>query len=222
MLTDGEPVGNRYGEVIHANRLEITREQDVSKFVLPPREIADDLLNCYWKFSHPVFPVLHRPSFMSKYKKVWSPRYYTDQPDNDRDDIARTISYVTLNMLFAIGSQFTTVVSPSARSSYGDEFYQRSRKLTNFEIMDGVQLPTIQVLLLTGVYLYYEQPTKYADRCWNVVGLAIRAAQGLGLHLEEMTSSFSQLDGEMRRRVWHCAVLLDRFAETALKASCLL
>ncbi|KAF2101236.1 hypothetical protein NA57DRAFT_17677, partial [Rhizodiscina lignyota] len=178
-------------------------------FVLPPREIADDLLRCYWDYSHPVFPVLHRPTVMSEYEKFWAPGSFPDRHANETNNFTRTLSYITVNMVFAIGSQFTTVVKPAAVSGYGAEFYQRSRKLMNFEIMDSVQLATIQILLLTGVYLYYEQPTTYADRCWNIVGLTIRSSQALGLHSEYVGVPLGQLDREMRRRVWHCAILLD-------------
>jgi hypothetical protein len=213
-LTDVEPVGNRNGEILPPNRLEIVRNQDIKKFVLPPRETADNLLNCYWEYSHPVFPVLHRPTFMARYAKLWVPSAVAGEADDDEGAIAQTIFHVTLNVVFAIGCQFTAVVGPAARSRYGNEFYQRSRKLANFEILDAVQLAIIQYFLLTAVYLYYEQPAEYADRCWNVVGLAVRASQALGLHLDQKTAQISsQLAREMNRRVWHCAIMLDRFVQ---------
>lgn len=148
---------------------------------------------------------------MAQYQKLWEPSGTAGGPEDEDNCNARTLLYIKLNAVFAIACQFTTVVNPSARSAYGNEFYQRSRKLVNFEILDGVQIATIEYLLLHAVYLYYEQPTEYADRCWNVVGLAIRAAQGLGLHMKETPSTqVGQLEREIRRRIWHCAVILDR------------
>jgi len=208
-LSDGEPVGNRYGESPYANRLEIVKDQDTTQAMLPSREVADHLMSCYWQQSHPIFPVLHRPTCTAAYEKIWMSG---NSPETARDSIAQTIFLASLNMIFAIGSHSTDLVSPAERSSFGNNFYQRCRKLINFEILDGVQQSTIQLLLLMGVYLYYEQPSKAADRCWNTVGLAIRAAQGLGLHLDALTEqSSSQLVREMRRRIWHCAMLMDRF-----------
>lgn len=178
--------------------------------MLPPRGTADDLLGSYWEFSHPVFPILHRPTFIEQYQKLWVPGISATRAEDDAAGSTKTIFHIQLSLVFAVASQFTTLVDPSARTSYGNEFYQRSRKLVNFEILDGVQLATVQCLLLHAVYLYYEQPTEYTDRCWNVVGFAIRAAQGLGLHLNGATSRLVQREREMRRRIWHCAIMLDR------------
>ena len=210
-LNDGEPVGNRYGESPYANRLEIIKDQDLTQVDLPTRDMSDNLLSYYWQQSHPVFPVLHRPTFMASYEKMWISRRVGKTPETERDSITQTIFLASLNMVFAIGSHFTTLIYPQHRSRYGSDFYQNCRKLINFEILDGVQQSTIQLLLLMGVYLYYEQPSKAADRCWNVIGLAIRSAQGLGLHLDTLSEQLSsQLVREMRRRIWYCALLMDR------------
>ena len=82
------------------------------------------------------------------------------------------------------------------------------RHLLLFEVLDSTSLSLVQMLCLTGVYL---QSTQHANRCWNSVGLAIRVAQSLGLHLNEVGGrKIPQLEREMRRRVWHTCVVLDR------------
>jgi len=213
-LNDGEPVGNRYGESPYANRLEIVKDQNLTQVDLPSREMSDNLVSYYWQQSHPVFPILHRPTFMASYEKMWTSRSIGKAPENEHDSVAQTIFHASLNMVFAIGSNFTPLIYPQHRSRYGNDYYQNCRKVINYEILDGVQQSTIQLLLLMGVYLYYEQPSKAADRCWNVIGLAIRAAQGLGLHLDTLSEqSSSQLVREMRRRIWYCAMLMDRLEQ---------
>lgn len=210
-LNDGEAVGNRYGDSPYANRMEILRDQDVTSVILPSREVANDLVECYFELSHPVFPVLHQPTFMASYEKMWTLGTIAEQRMNEQANIRQIIFNVTVNLVFAIGCQYTSLVSPAERSKYGNDFYQRSRKLVNFELLDGVQQSTVQILLLTAVYLFYLQPAKATDRGWNAVGLAIRAAQDAGLHLEGLTmQSTNQVDREMRRRIWHCATLMDR------------
>ena len=94
----------------------------------------------------------------------------------------------------------------SHRASVADGFYQQSRQLFHLDVLDAASIPLVQALVLNGVYL---QSTRHASRCWNVIGLAIRAAQGIGLH-EEQVAATSQLDREMRRRIWHTCVNLDR------------
>ncbi|KAH8800258.1 fungal-specific transcription factor domain-containing protein [Xylogone sp. PMI_703] len=192
------PRFNRYG-------LEIAHSQDISEFILPHRHAADEFLSCYWEFIHPIFPVLHKQTFLGLYKKLWMPA--GDVAGRFDNSVGETIFHVSLNLVFALGCQFSNVIIPAKKMSCADEFYQRSRKLTNFEIMDSAQLSLVQMLLLTGIYL---QSTEHVTRLWNVIGLAIRAAQCLGLHSNEASVHLeSQLDREIRRRIWYNCVLLD-------------
>lgn len=185
--------------------VEILHKQDVANFVLPQRQQADEFLNCYWEFVHPVFPLLDLRAFNATYEKLW-----LSSPGKglDGDELNETIFHATLNLVFALGCQYSKDVPPQRKSSYADELYRRSRRLLNFEILDALQLSLVQLFLLTGVYL---QSTEHANRCWNVVGLAIRTAQGLGLNTENNSHRASQSGYEIKRRVWHCCILLDRF-----------
>lgn len=174
--------------------------------VLPKRRQADDFLLCYWEFIHPLFPVLHKPSFTHKYYKLW-------MDDNDaqptyESEADEAIFTSTLNLVFALGCKFSTHVDPSQRSAVGDDFYQRSRQSYLFDILDSTSISLVQMLVLTTAYL---QSTQYASRCWNSLGLAIRMAQSLGLHVDHHAQkNISQLELEMRRRIWHTCVNLDK------------
>ncbi|KAF7886500.1 uncharacterized protein EAF01_011178 [Botrytis porri] len=184
--------------------VEILHKQDFANFILPQRQQADEFMKCYWEFVHPVFPLLDLQGFNATYEKLW-----ISSPGKglDEDELNETIFHATLNLVFALGCQYSKDVPPERKSSYADELYRRSRRLLNFEILDALQLSLVQLFLLTGVYL---QSTEHANRCWNVVGLAIRTAQGLGLNTENNSHRTSQLSCEIKRRVWHCCILLDR------------
>lgn len=185
---------------------EVVREKDESAAVYPRRRNADDYLQCYWEFIHPIFPVLHKPSLLAKYEELWRPEndacFFSDTSEVDN-----ALFSSTLNLIFALGCQLSTLVPSRKKASMADEFYQRSRKLFVFEILDSTSLRLVQWLLLQGVYL---QSSRYATRCWNVVGLAIRVAQSLGLHLNIERKGETQLMREMRRRVWYSCLALDR------------
>lgn len=45
--------------------------QDSLLKYIPPRNIADKLLQRYWDAVHPVARVLHRPSFAQRYETLW-------------------------------------------------------------------------------------------------------------------------------------------------------
>lgn len=185
---------------------EAIRDKDESLAVYPRRQAADDYVSSFWEFVQPVFPILHKASFMSRYDEVWSPEPYGEPHDIDQlDGVAFS---ATLNLVFALGCQFSSLVAANKRVIVADEFYQRARKLFLYDILDTSSMPVLQMLLLTGVYL---QSTKHAERCWNTVGLAIRAAQALGLHSELPTRRPERpITREVRRRVWHVCVTLDR------------
>lgn len=182
---------------------EITRAKDETAAVYPPRRNANDYVRCYFEFVQPLFPILHKPSFSAKYETLWLVGDSIGPKDDDPTDC---VFLSTLNLVFALGCQYSGLVPRAKRSSVADEFYQRSRKLFVFELLDSTSLPLVQLLLLQGAYL---QSSRYPTRCWNVVGLAIRAAQSLGLHLD--VESKTQLMREMRRRVWHVCVCLDKY-----------
>jgi hypothetical protein len=51
-------------------------------------------------------------------------------------------------------------------------------------------------------------------RCWNILGLAVRVGQSIGIHVEDSlkrsTTSRSQLEQETMRRTWYSMYVLDR------------
>lgn len=179
---------------------------DVNPVSLPERRFADALFRCFWDYIHPVFPILHRPSFATMYDHLWQqdmPSAYHYKQTND--DV---VFHAILNMVLALGCQRSEQIPSAQRNQFADSFYRRSHRLISIETLDFSSLQIVQLLLLRAIYLHY---TTYADRCWNMVGVALRVAQGLGLHLEQTTSSKNQLKREMRRRVWHNCVALDRY-----------
>jgi hypothetical protein len=169
------------------------------------RRQADNFVNCYWEFVHPLFPVLHRPTFVRKYEQLWSdaanPAEYTSE-----DEEAAFTS--TLNLVFAVGCKFSSLIDAAQKSSVSDNFYQRARQAYPFDILDSTSISLVQMLVLMAVYL---QSTEYASRCWNSAGLAIRMAQSLGLHVDQNgRKNNTQLEVQMRRRIWHTCSSIDR------------
>lgn len=177
---------------------------------LPRRQTADLYVQQFWRIIHVVFPILHKPTFDSFYNSLWlpsSPNRQTAQADDPT-------LFATLNLVFALGAQFTTPAGSVERRAVAEHFYQRARMLVPIDAIDVMTIPTVQILLLTTVYF---QNTNYATRCWNTAGLAIRAAQSLGLHLERTSERRSQLDREISRRLWHLCVTMDRSVNFQLK-----
>ncbi|EGU86233.1 hypothetical protein FOXB_03255 [Fusarium oxysporum f. sp. conglutinans Fo5176] len=170
--------------------------------LLPIRRVSDKYLQSFWDIVHPVFPILHRPTFARFYGLLWEPTSL--KTDITVDD---PVMLATLNLVLAIGCRFTECADLGSRALQADQFYQRARGLVPIDSLDVESLPIVQLLLLTAVHL---QSTRYSSRCWNIVGLAMRVAQSLGLHLNQTSATRNQLEREMRRRIWYTCVTLDR------------
>jgi hypothetical protein len=177
-----------------------------SSVTLPTRAMADDLLHSFFAFVHDFLPIFHKPTFEKRYEVLWAPNAPLSQPGS-LEHLEHCIFLATLNICFALGSLFSQLVPDEDRNTTGDEYYQRSRMLTNFHICDYSSLSAVRLQLATGLYL---QITSHSSRCWNVVGMAIRIAQDLELHRDPAGRAGSnQMDIEMRRRLWHSCVTME-------------
>lgn len=180
----------------------LSRDLDADTTVLPLRRNADDYLRCYWTFVHPLFPVLHKPSFNARYETLW-------EAQSQEGDGGASVTFIpTLNLVFALGCQFSDLVSAERKAKAASSFYSMSRSVLHYDVLGSTKVTVVQWLLLSVIYL---QSTSLATNCWTSLGLAVRLAQNIGIHLEPLDrEKESQVDREMRRRIWHTCVMLDR------------
>ncbi|KAG5927750.1 hypothetical protein E4U42_001837 [Claviceps africana] len=174
---------------------------------LPRRRDVDDFVSCYWSFVHPVFPILHKPTFYDRYNYAAETETGNQHHSCFKSGREQAVFLSILNIVCALGCQFSSLVRDAQRTSIAYDFYNLSKQSFQNDWLDTADLSVVQLLLLNGVYL---QSTRHANRCWNSVGLAIRASQILGLHVEDQRLATSQLERQMRRRIWHTCVSLDR------------
>ncbi len=177
---------------------------DLRDLVLPPRHLADSLLQCYWDLLQSLSPVLHQPTFMVDYNNLWNPPTSQAAEPASQD----VIFYATMNMVMALGCQRNEAYEVTERENLGNEFYKRSQKLVSIETCDRYSLPLVQLLVIRSMWFLY---SPFAERCWTAISLTIRIAQAIGLDNAKLNSQrTSQLTREMRRRVWYSCVFLDR------------
>jgi hypothetical protein len=190
---------------------------------IPSRPEADTLVESYWTWTHSLYPFIHRPSFEERYKSIWYPCVQTGHENHNCSlpkrnlyaDTSDRLFYTMLNMIFALGAHFSPNTDPKNRVYVSHSFYERGKKLIDIELLANGVLALVQTLLLTGQYL---QSTEMSNSCWNIVGLAVRVAQSIGLHHDPKncdqgccsSQSFDQIELEMRRRNWAGCVMLDR------------
>lgn len=185
-------------------------------FSLPPRPLADHLLECYWERVHCLYPFFHRPSFEQAYENLWGSSKWPkpELPElniglgGSFDSGAQSIVFhCALNAIFALACHFSDM--PAAeREAAAYTFFLRSKRFVGLDLLDVGTIGVVQTLLIISLLL---QSTPYPNRCWNAIGLACRVAQGLGLHEEAAERSTKPLEKEVRRRTWHGCVIMDMY-----------
>ncbi|KAJ0135874.1 Trans-enoyl reductase fsdC [Fusarium oxysporum f. sp. albedinis] len=187
---------------------------------LPPRHMADSLLDIYRERVQIIYPFLHWQTFMEAYHRLWlSNSEVKSMPQLTGVGLGGPrcpvpVFYCALNAAFALATQFTDG-SAQERKERSAPFVRRSRHLMRLDFLDATDISMVQALLILARYL---QSTSLPTRCWNVAGIAYRMAQGLGLHITVDERSPSKLDIEMRRRVWHSCACLETYEENLLSA----
>lgn len=199
-------------------------DNTVFGMTVPPRAEADSLIESYWHWTHSLYPLVHRPSFERIYHTIWYPRtepqdYVPGTSLSRSGGIYGTVSdrlfYCMLNALFALGALFNPRIEQKNRDHISRSFFDRAKKLLDLDLLAAGNLPLVQTLLVMGQYL---QSTGLSSSCWNVIGLAVRVAQCIGLHHDPMAcdqgccpfQALDQVETEMRRRAWAGCVTLDR------------
>ncbi|KAL3484417.1 fungal-specific transcription factor domain-containing protein [Aspergillus germanicus] len=192
------------------------RQSTVCDYVLPPRKMADSLMEVYWSYVFPLYPLVDSIHLRGEYARIW-----TGEPLKSDENMLMC----TLNVVFALSCQLADFIAPAEREASGAAFFSRAKDLLHFNLWDSGSAALIQCLLLMAQYL---QSTDSAHQCWIVTGLAIRNAQSMGLHLPQTIARLQNpQEQQLARKIWHGCVLMDRvismtFGRPAMisKASC--
>ncbi|KAH7116553.1 hypothetical protein B0J13DRAFT_613411 [Dactylonectria estremocensis] len=190
---------------------------NATPWCLPLRRVADSLVIEYFSSVHRMYPVLHQPTFRRQYERLWEP---TGPQAFDCVGLCRKKNQCRLfsalvQAIFALA----TLLSPGRPEEnvvQADMFFRQAQQLDFLDVLDDeVGLELVQLGLVMGFYL---QSTERFSKCWNITGLTIRLAQNAGLHLDlaearkkgHVTSRPTQVEYEMRSRVWYGCVVLER------------
>ncbi|KAF5266844.1 hypothetical protein FOXYS1_2308 [Fusarium oxysporum] len=166
------------------------------------------------------------PSELQRLEELKRPiRQMIDQDENSNVDLLAVTPNQTLSSsgteahflhaVFALASLFEPGC-PRRNATRADEFFSRTQDLNFLDVLgDEVDTGLVQLGVLMGFYL---QATERFSKCWNVTSLTIGLAQTMGLHLADaqakkrgfITTPLTQMDYEMRSRVWYGCVVLER------------
>ncbi|OAX78379.1 hypothetical protein ACJ72_07315 [Emergomyces africanus] len=174
--------------------LPIWRHQDAAP-KSPPRLLSDQLINIFFQEWAPLYPVIHRPSMLKVYGQ------YTNNPTAFEDD---KYYLAQLNLIFGIAAISSTARIPQDPSLFEQNWLPKLDALAH-----DISLAGLQCYVLAQIYYSVKADYKSLLRYRS---LAVGMCHQLGLHQSQRRFSFNPLTSEMRKKVFWCQYVLDRFA----------
>ncbi|KAF2817710.1 uncharacterized protein BDZ99DRAFT_432017 [Mytilinidion resinicola] len=164
----------------------------------PPRLVSDQMINIFFQEWAPLFPVLHRPTFLHLYEKyVASPESMTDKK-----------SIAQLNLVFGIAA----LSSDSHEDKDFDSFESQWQSALDSFLMDNC-MQTLQCLILAQIHSLLRSDF---GRLLKYKGLAVSLAQRLGLHQSQKRFALGALTSETRKKVFWTLYTIDCFSAAHL------
>ncbi|KAK1456867.1 fungal specific transcription factor domain-containing protein [Colletotrichum melonis] len=169
-------------------------------FLLPPRSLCDELIDSYFKWIHPIVPVINRTRFMRQYRDPKNPP-----------------SLLLLQAVLLAGSRVCT--NPQLMDANGSTtpaaltFYKRAKALYDANYEDD-RVTIVQSLLLMG--WYWEGPEDVTKNVFYWSRVATIVAQGSGMHRSVEQSQLSRSDKRLWKRIWWTLFTRDRSVAVAL------
>ncbi|KAK0714996.1 fungal-specific transcription factor domain-containing protein [Lasiosphaeris hirsuta] len=173
-------------------------------FLLPPRSLCDELIDSYFKWVHPIVPIINRTKFMTAYKDPKNPP-----------------SLLLLQAVLLAGSR--VCVNPQLMDANGSTtpaaltFYKRAKALYDANYEDD-RVTIVQSLLLMG--WYWEGPEDVTKNVFYWSRVATIVAQGSGMHRSVEGSQLSKSDKRLWKRIWWSLFTRDRSVAVALGRPC--
>ncbi|KAH0611070.1 uncharacterized protein H6S33_011497 [Morchella sextelata] len=152
----------------------------------PPRLLSDHLLVSYFQEYHPLFPVLHRPTFLASYEILVS-------GDGSTATSLPNHAIAQLFLVFAIALQ-----QSEPRNGVEDQVNAQWQQALDAILLDSTT-ETLQCLVLAQLYCISKGD--YA-RLLQYKSLAVGIVLRLGLNQSQKKFSLGALGGEMRKRMF--------------------
>ncbi|KAI1497669.1 Ctf1 transcription factor [Biscogniauxia marginata] len=199
-----ENVRGSRARLTELDNIEIDILHQRGAFLLPPRSLCDELIDAYFRWVHPIVPVINRTRFMRQYRDPKNPP-----------------SLLLLQAVLLAGSRVCN--NPQLMDANGSTtpaaltFYKRAKALYDANYEDD-RVTIVQSLLLMG--WYWEGPEDVTKNVFYWTRVATIVAQGSGMHRSVESSQLSKADKRLWKRIWWTLFTRDRSVAVALGRPC--
>ncbi|EED18285.1 C6 transcription factor Ctf1A, putative [Talaromyces stipitatus ATCC 10500] len=195
-----ETIRGSRGHLTELDSLEIEILHRRGAFLLPPRDLCDELVEAYFKWVAPVVPIVNRNRFMRRYRDPQNPP-----------------SLLLLQAILLAGSRVCNnsklMDQNGSTIPASTTFYKRAKALYDANYEDD-RVTLVQALVLMG--WYWEGPEDVTKNVFYWSRVAILVAQGSGMHRSVENSQLSRSDKRLWKRIWWTLFTRDRSVAVAL------
>jgi hypothetical protein len=178
------------------------RFADMVGSFLPPRQIADGYVKCYFQTSHNLYPILEKPSFMQRYENFW-----VGLPTEGQ---GYELWVAVLYMVMALGHQCSTIdPDPTVRNQAlqctdGEMCFLMARSTFADVPFRGGDLSAATSMFLGFVWLYNQQRF---HESYAILGAAARVGYAIGLHRQPTQLENPKLGAI--KTLWWCLFIYE-------------
>ena len=160
-------------------------------FKAPPRLVSDQLINVFFQEWAPLFPVLHRPTFLGLYEKYVA----------DADSVTDKAEIATLNLVFGVAA-----LSNGTRASDDLESFEQQWRAAIDAVLKESSMTTLQALVLAQLFCVQKGDL---TGLLTYKGLATTLSARLGLHQSQKRFALGTLTCETRKKVFWTLYTVD-------------
>ncbi|SCU95934.1 LAFA_0G03268g1_1 [Lachancea sp. 'fantastica'] len=180
------------------------------KIVLPPLDMAKNLVYKSWRCAFVLFRFNHRPTLIKVLESLYTtaPEDYSNEQNN-----ALPLIYSIL----AVGALFTKD-DFSQDKAIQDFFHQEGYKYFTaaskmIDITNVSDVCAIQTIFMMTIFL---QCSAKLTTCYSLIGIALRAALRIGLHKKSSLWNCSLIEAEVRKRLFWTIYKMDVYVNVIM------
>lgn len=160
---------------------------------LPAQDSAQHCLNGYFECVHRRLPLFYWSEFTNN---LWNLYTRNNDQGSPREMISLYFAVLALGAVFSTEPEVRNIADQLATTAISE--------------IDGlVQETSIYHALARFLISMYFFEINQKSVCWLWLGNAVQIAQDKGLHISG--GQWSRTDGEMRKRVWYCFYVSERY-----------
>lgn len=179
--------------------------------MMPNKVQCDILLSRYFECVDPVYPMLHRQSFLDEYEHFWNLSV--------EERCAFDPAFVALMfVMYGLGTQFRSIPDSDEHTKTDTaEMYASAanQALRAASYLSCASIRSIQTMVLMVYFLINDN---HASDGWAFAGILMRQAYAMGLHRDPqiVTPDASAFEKNERRKLWQAVLLQDTFLTVLL------